>query len=480
MFTAGGFDAIVGNPPYIRIQNMVRYSPYEVQYYQSDSSPYTCAQHDSFDKYSLFIERGLSLLKPTGRLGYIVPHKFFSIKSGHALRKLLAGGKHIAEIVHFGVQQVFGKRRTTYTCILVLNKQPTTDFTVEHVSDLSAWRRGEHDEIVAYQADYLTKAPWEFVSPDARRVFERLRAAHPVTLEQVANIFVGVQTSADKIYILEPIEETETTVTFVDLLGMTKTIERAILRPCLKDVALPAFSHPQANTYIIFPYTVENRRARLHTPEEMQGRFLQTWAYLNAHRAVLEQRSIRGGTLETWYRYGRSQSLTKFDGTSKLVWPVLSLEVRYAYDDQDIVFTGGGNGPYYGLRPLPETELSIHYLQAVLSHPVIEAMVRAIGSPFRGDYRSHGKQFVKDLPIRQIDFTDAEDKAAHGKIVDLVKVLIQATERAATATVPAQRRQAEQQVQYLRQTLDRQVGNLYGITMTDWVAVGAILEEDTE
>jgi type I restriction-modification system DNA methylase subunit len=480
VFAAGGFDALVGNPPYIRIQNMVRYSPREVQYYQSDVSPYTCAQSDNFDKYSLFIERGLALLKPTGRLGYIVPHKFFSLKSGQALRSLLSEGQHVVEIVHFGVQQVFGQRRATYTCILVLAKQATSRFTVEHVNDLLAWRRGESGEIAAHRADYLTEALWEFVSPAARQVFERLRVDNPTTLEQVANIFVGVQTSADKIHIIEPLEENEDTVTFSDLADATWTIEKAVLRPCLKDVSLPSYSHPQANTYIIFPYTIAGRRACLYTPEEMQTRFPQCWAYLTTHQAALEQRSIQGGTPETWYRYGRSQSLTKFDGTPKLVWSVLSLEARYAYDDQDIVFTGGGNGPYYGLRPLPETKLSIHYLQAVLSHPVIEAMVRAIGSPFQGGYRSHGKQFVKDLPIRQIDFGNAEEKATHDRIAELVKTLIQATERAATATVPAQRQQAEQQAQHLRQSVERQIGDLYGITDADLVAVGATLEEATE
>jgi hypothetical protein len=478
VFAAGGFDAIVGNPPYIRIQNMVRYFPREVQYYQSDVSPYTCAQSDNFDKYGLFIERGLSLLKPIGRLGYIVPHKFFSLKSGRALRKLLSEGQHVAEIVHFGVQQVFGQRRTTYTCILVLAKHATSHFTVEHVSDLPAWRRGESGEVADYQAGYLAETPWEFVSPAARQVFERLRAAHPTTLEQVANIFVGVQTSADRIYIVEPTEETEATVTFVDSAGATWTIEKSILRPCLKDFSLPAYSHPQANAYIIFPYTIAGHRARLYTPEEMQMHFPQCWTYLNAHRVALEQRSIQSGTPETWYRYGRSQSLTKFDGTPKLIWPVLSLEARYAYDDQDIVFTGGGNGPYYGLRPLPGTELSIHYLQAVLSHPVIEAMVRAIGSPFRGGYRSHGKQFIKDLPIHQIAFADAEEKAAHDRIVDLVKTLLRVTERAATATIPAQRRQAEQQAQRLRQAVERRIGDLYDVTDTDLIAVGAILEEE--
>ena len=472
VFAEGGFDAIVGNPPYIRIQNMVRYSPREVQYYQSDESPYTCAQSGNFDKYSLFIERGLSLLKPAGRLGYIVPHKFFSLKSGQALRKLLSEGQHIAEVTHFGVQQVFGKKRTTYTCILALAKQASPCFVVEHVSDLPAWRRGELGEVEQYQATDLDDAPWEFVSPAARQVFERLRAAYPTTLDQVANVFVGVQTSADKIYILEPIAETDDAVTFTDVKSVTWTIEKAILRPCLKDVVLPAFSHPQPNTYIIFPYKIVGERAKLYTPAEMQERFPKCWAYFNAHQAALEQRSIQSGTPETWYRYGRSQSLTKFDGMPKLIWPVLSLEARYAYDDQDIVFTGGGNGPYYGLHLLPEAALSIHYLQAVLSHPVIEAMVRARGSAFRGGYKSHGKQFVKDLPIRQIDFTNAEEKNAHDRIVNLVKTLIQITERATTATVPWQRQQVAQQAQGLRQAVQALIGGLYNITTTDLAAVG--------
>lgn len=103
-------------------------------------------------------------------------------------------------------------------------------------------------------------------------------------------------------------------------------------------------------------------------------------------------------------------------------------------------------------------------------------MVRAIASSFRGGYRSHGKQFVKDLPIRQIDFTDATERAMHDNIVDLVKALIQATERAATATIPVQRQQAEQHARHLRQTVERKVSDLYHITAADLVAVGAILE----
>jgi type I restriction-modification system DNA methylase subunit len=361
---AGGFDAVIGNPPYIRIQNMVRYSEAEVRYYQWTESPYTTARADNFDKYALFIEKALGLLKPNGLLGYIVPYKFFTIRSGRALRELLSGGKHLAEITHFGTLQLFGKARSTYTCILIIAKAEQERFTVEHVTDLGQWRLDQQRQITEHEADSIGEAPWEFLSPEAAGLFDRLRRENPTVLSDVASIFVGVQTSADKIYIFEPITETANTVTFDDVNGVRWTIEKTILRPALMDVQLPAFSRPQANTYIIFPYEVDDSGAALYSVDEMQTQFPRSWEYLQNHESRLRTRNLQNP--EMWYGYGRTQSLTRFNGEAKLIWPVLSLEPRYAYDDQDILFTGGGNGPYYGLRPLPDTRLSIFYLQAIL------------------------------------------------------------------------------------------------------------------
>lgn len=112
------FDAILGNPPYVRIQNMKRYASEEVAFYQSADSGFTCAAQDNFDKYQLFVERAVSLLRPGGRLGYIIPNKFLVLRSGKALRRLLSRARLIRSLVDFGVQQVFSTS-TTYTCLLL-------------------------------------------------------------------------------------------------------------------------------------------------------------------------------------------------------------------------------------------------------------------------------------------------------------------------------------------------------------------------
>lgn len=462
---SGGFDTVIGNPPYIRIQNMVRYSEAEVRYYQWSESPYSTARADNFDKYALFIEKALSLLKPHGLLGYIVPYKFLTIRSGKTLRKLLAGGRHLAAITHFGVLQVFGKARSTYTCILIASRDEQERFTVEHVTDLAQWRLGVQRQITEHRVDSIGEAPWELLSPETADLFDRLRHENPTILADVASIFVGIQTSADKLYIFTAISETVDTVTFDDITGIRWTIEKGVLRRALMDMQLSAFSRPQANSYIIFPYKINGNRAIPYSIDEMQTQFPRCWGYLQNHESKLRARNLQ--TPEIWHGYGRTQSLTRFNGAPKLIWPVLSLEPRYAYDDQDILFTGGGNGPYYGLRTRPDTPLSIFYLQAILSHPIFEAMVASVASPFRGGYKSHSKQFLQGLPIRQIDITKRDEKAAHDAIVTSVQQLIRANDELRTATLPQHQQSLRTQSTVLKQRIDRLIEQLYGIQVTD-------------
>ncbi|MEO8198813.1 MAG: N-6 DNA methylase [Thermoanaerobaculia bacterium] len=116
VFKAGGFDAVIGNPPYIRIQTMKEWAPLEVELYKL---VYRSAAAGNYDIYVVFLERGFALLNHSGCLGFIVPTKFFSTDYGEALRALLSEKSAIEQVVDFGHEQVFD-RATTYTCLLFL------------------------------------------------------------------------------------------------------------------------------------------------------------------------------------------------------------------------------------------------------------------------------------------------------------------------------------------------------------------------
>ena len=384
-----------------------------------------------------------------------------TIRSGRALRRLIAQGRFVREIVHFGVHQVFPKS-TTYTCLLILEKQTGTTFCVEHVGSLSNWMLGRSGARHERDLSILTEEAWSLLPPEWEELFGRLQSQNATKLEDVAEIFVGVQTSADNIYIVHPFNESATTVTFNDSAGRQWTIEKGVLRPCLHDVQLHAFTPPHPNSYIIFPYQISEQGASPLSPSIMRQRYPLTLRYLRAHRQTLSQRNVQGGPSPAWYRYGRSQSLTKFSG-KKIILPILSTMPRYTLDDQNIVVTGGGNGPYYLVRPKQETRLSIRYLLAILCYPVIEAMVSARSSHFRGDYYSHGKQFIAPLPVRTLNLDQADEKRTHDRIVDLVDNLIDVSRSARNATTPRVRVAFNRQREELLEELLRDLDQIYRV-----------------
>lgn len=469
----GGFDIIVGNPPYTRIQNMQTYMPEELAYYQNPQSPYQVARQDNFDKYALFIERALDLLLDTGgRLGFIVPHKFMSIQSGRALRHLLTEYPVLEEIVHFGVKPVFGRDIANYTCILIADQSERERVRVERVDSLEGWRYGRRGTVTEIPSAALGDEPWEFANTETRALFDRVRAECPNRLEEVAEIFVGVQTSADPVYIFRHVAEDANTVT-LRWNDQDWVIERSILRPCLHDVSLDAYGRPQANAWMIFPYRlVAGRRgtqAQLIQPRAMAARFPGALAYLTARQAELAPRNIKGGAVHErqFYQFGRSQSLVKFD-SPKIILPILSVEPRYAFDDQNIVVTGGGNGPYYMVRPRPDAPISNYVLLAILNHPLSEAFVRTHTSPFRGGYYSHGKQFIKDLPIP--DFSE-ESVAAIGL---LVVQAINASDAVTAARTPHEKTRAERELVALKTQIEAEVSSVLRLTSEDMEVVRAV------
>ena len=467
----GGFNVIVGNPPYIRIQNMVTYSREEVAFYQNDKSPYTTAKQDNFDKYALFIERSLSLVRPDGRIGVIVPHKFMSIQAGRALRKLLAGNRVLEEIVHFGIKQVFGRGTSNYTCILVMNRAGSQNVKIERAGPLEAWRYGQEGVVTLIPAEELGDDPWQFANEEARELFARIRDQVPARLAEVADIEVGVQTSADGVYIIRQTASDVSTVT-CQWDGRDWRIEREILRPCLHDVPLFPYIHPSANAWMIFPYKLVengNLRARLIQPDEMAANYPGCWEYLSARRAELEKRNIVGGAADErqWYQYGRSQSLMKFS-TPKIILPVLSVEARYAYDEVNTMFTGGGNGPYYMVRAKEDAAVSTLYLLAILNHPLSEAFVRTNTSSFRGGYYSHGKQFIENLPVPIPEATQMAGIEAK------VKELITANEAYTTVRTRRAQIRKERDIRDLRLEVEQLISAEFGLSDADLRIIEAV------
>lgn len=180
------------------------------------------------------------------------------------------------------------------------------------------------------------------------------------------------------------------------------------------------------------------------------------------YKEELCKRSINNMSENNWYQFGRSQSLKRFVKGEHLVWSVLATQGNYVYDTRTICFTGGGNGPFYGLEKKEDTRESLFYIQAVLNYWMIEMVVKSKASKFRGDYYSHGKQFVAQLPIYRINFDDSNEVKIHDAIVDTVKKLMELKNKRDQQQTKPQKETYKRLIQIEDKKLDGLISKLYG------------------
>jgi hypothetical protein len=166
--------------------------------------------------------------------------------------------------------------------------------------------------------------------------------------------------------------------------------------------------------------------------------------------------------------------LTLFE-TPKLIVQVISLFGRYAYDPSGIYFTGGGNGPYYGVRWNTLDYLhSLHYLQGLLSSRLLDFYLYQVSSPFRGGYWSYGKRFIEQLPIRLINFDIKSDRTNHDRLVFLVEQMISLHNRLKAVNSPNEKKVIQKQIDVTDRQIDQLVYQLYELTDDEIAIVESI------
>jgi hypothetical protein len=454
----GGFDAVIGNPPYIRIQTMKEWAPLEVEHYKT---AYAAAEKGNYDIYVVFVERGLSLLNDRGCLGFILPHKFFNAQYGEPLRGLLSKGKNLAEVVHFGDAQVF-TGATTYTCLLFLDKAGVDSCRVMKVDDLDVWRQEGRGTEGMIPAKGITAAEWNFTVGRGAYLFEKLRRM-PVKLGEVANIFVGLQTSADDVFIMNRVGETATSlILYSKALGEEWTLEKDLLFPLVSGTDVQRYKKLPDRQYILFPYEISGPSVELIDFSRIEECYPKTAAYLSANRRKLECREKGKFKDSQWYRFGRNQNIG-IQNISKLCTPRLVNHLYATYDAEGRHFLDNVDVGGIVWRCAHEDQ-GFEYLLALLNSKLLGWYFPFVSAPFRGGWMSANRQFLSQLPIRPIDFSVPADRERHGSMVALVEEMLSLHKRLSAARAEHERTNLQRQIEATDRRIDRLVYDLYNLT----------------
>jgi Eco57I restriction-modification methylase/TaqI-like C-terminal specificity domain len=429
-FTKLRFDVIVGNPPYMKSEDMKNITPLELPLYKSN---YTSA-YKQFDKYFLFVEQGMDLLSAEGILGYIIPSKFTKVGAGKKLREELSSKGYLHSIVSFGANQVFADK-TTYTCLLILNKKPQTTFQYAEVKSLKSWKVREPNAVkyATKNTSHLDNEVWVLVPPDLTNAYTRISAQSVKLVDLVGedNIFNGIQTSANEIYIFIPTKEDAKHYYFTKK-NVEYKIEKAITKPYFQTSSgednLNTYRTFKPNARVIYPYENTKKGVEVIPLTTIQKKYPLAFDYFQKHKAILNnpKRDIKPepATKNEWHRFGRQQGLNILGKKEKIILGVLSSGDKYAIDNYGTLFTSGGTAGYCAITLPEKFDYSTYYIQAILNSKYVEWFVILTGEIFRGSYFARGTKVLNNLPIRKIDFANAKDKALHDKIVELQKELI--------------------------------------------------------
>lgn len=459
-----GFDVVLGNPPYIRIQMMTEWAPLEVEFYKRR---YATASKGNYDIYVVFVERGLELLNSRGQLGYILPHKFFNAQYGEPLRKLISDGCHLSEVVHFGHQQVF-EQASTYTALLFLSKSPSATVSVSNVRDLNTWRLGQRDagELISNAA--TDARPWTFAVGVGGRLIELLRE-QPLVLGDVTDrIFQGLKTGADSVYIVSYLTQQDGIVQVSSkATGQSHRLEADLLHPLIKGGDSHAFEMMTTSRRIIFPYTAENGKNLLIDSTDLQRLYPLTWSYLEQCRHLLESRERGRWRGPSWYGYSRQQALDVI-GLPKLFTPDLCLHASVSRDETGTQYFTGGVAGGYGITPADG--ISALMLLALLNSRVIDSYVRMTSTPLRGGYFSWEARFIRTLPIPEIDNASRDQLAEWAGEIERLK------SRRGQSRTQTDSQMLDRQVTAILNNIDRLVCSLYGLDDSD---MQLVMELDT-
>lgn len=358
------FDFVIGNPPYVRIQNLNgRKDLLQKQF--------ITASNGSIDLYFCFFERALKLLKDSGKIAFITPNSHFYSAAGKNLRNLML--KHLTKIVNFDHFQIF-KDATAYTAITFLQKEKTDGFLYAE-----NFKNDCLDiEFKKISAQHMRPERWEFFDKKYLDKIVKLNKKYS-TLQDVADIHYGIATLKDDLYIFTPDKSDK----HYHHIGEFK-IEKNLCVPIIK---ASTYKGSNQNLFLIFPY--KNEKIIPHNI--FKKTYPEAYKYFLHHKDALSMRDKGGGkNYEEFYAFGRNQGLKTSFG-KKIITSTMNIAPRfYVVNDEKASF-------YAGYCVKPKKDIDLQELCDALNSDLMKEHISSVSKSYRGGYKSYAKSFLKDF-----------------------------------------------------------------------------------
>jgi len=432
VFAVGGFDAVIGNPPYIRMEEFK-----DLKYYLKAN--YACHEERS-DIYAYFIEKMQKVLRRGGRFGMIVSNKFVRANYGKPLRDFLRNNVSIDRIVDFAGLPVF-KGATVRTIVLLTSrKEQIQNLLYSPPLPINIFEKIESHALDIEKAiiettyevpsSALAKDSWSFAKQDSDNLMNKL-ALNAISLVKYCDdrICRGVVSGLTEAFIID--RKTRDGI----IAGDPKSAE--IIKPFINGRDIRRYSLVPKDIFII--YTYHNVKITDYPAIEQ---------YLKPFKDKLKSRATR----QEWYELQQPQyAYTSYFEGPKIVFPDIATSPRFVLDENGYY---GSNTIYF----IPKRDL---FLLGLLNSKLGYFYFRIVCAGLEGKneiYLRFFGQYLEGFPVVKAD------AARHARMVALVEGMLALHKQAAAARLPQEKEMIQRQIQATDGQIDRLVYELYGLT----------------
>ena len=394
----GGFDLIIGNPPWVRLHQIAEASRARLR---SDFVVYRSAAWESgagaagagrgfsaqIDMSALFVERSCELLRPGGTMALLLPSKLWRSLAGGGVRQLLLDRTEMVALEDLA-ESLSQFEAAVYPSLLISRKKTPSPETLQPRCDAKVRLP---DRVVRWSArpealrfDDTPGSPWILLPPPARRAFERIRSAGTsFTGSAFGRPMLGVKTGCNEAYVLhvDGIEDDGALISAGDRRGR---IERDLLRPLVRGETLETWKTTGQREYIVWPHC-DNNLPRKELPP-----LARRW--LLPFREQLGARGDLHGRLP-WWTVFRTESARREH--ARVIWADFGIRPRAI-----VVDPGDSIVPLNTCYAISCNTLDdARGLATLLNGPLASAWLNVVAEPARGGYRRYLGWTVSLLPL---------------------------------------------------------------------------------
>ena len=443
----GGFDAVIGNPPYVRQESLEReFKQYAAPRYQ--------VHHNKADLFAYFVERGMSLLKPGGHFCYIVANRWLRSDYGAPLRGFLRERTEIESIVDFGELPVF-RSAATFPCIVSLRRPSARGKVARQRFDYAMIKRLDF-ELLGWEIEREKRAldhrairgdVWALSGGDAAALFAKMEKNAP-PLERFHKIRRGLVVGLNDVFVIDDATRRRL------IRGGRKSAE--LIKPVAVGDDVRGYAPlPEGKWLICIPRGFTNeRRGKTRARAFMESEHPALMRHLSAHEARAKKRVDKG---EHWWELRACAYYDEMAG-AKIVYPDISMARRATLDERGVFLT---NSAYF----IPSDDLVLlAILNSRLAFYWMKQHASVLGDADAGGRIRWFQRSVGKFPVPLARQGGKADRKLRGEIAALARRMLDFRARISASSDSSVRESMEAVFAQMDREMDEKVFALYNLT----------------